>query len=178
MNHVRSIPGRALRHEEQCRQLAARIVASREFVRATRQRDFLLYVVDRMLCGFPEDVTETLIGHRVYGRPASYRRRRELTSQSSSISPVALISRFSRPGWSRFRSRSPRQRWRRTGLRAATGCGWELHGHRRCCVAWRPKPFFLPDSGQSHHVYSGGGAVGVVRRGIETWASNAPSNVR
>jgi len=137
VNHVRSIPGRALRHEEQCRQLPARIVASREFVRATRQRDFLLYVVDRKLCGFPEDVTETLIGHRVYGRPASYRRRRELTSQSSSISPVALISRFSRPGWSRFRSRSPRQRWRRTGLRAATGCGWQLPRSPAllCCLA-------------------------------------------
>src|SRR5882757_3126506 len=66
-------PRQALRPpEEQCRQLAARILASREFLRATKQRDFLLYVVDRKLCGFPEDVTETLIGHRVYGRPASY----------------------------------------------------------------------------------------------------------
>ena len=73
MNHCQVDPRQALRPpEEQCRQLAARIVASREFVRATKQRDFLLYVVDRKLCGFPEDVTETLIGHRVYGRPASY----------------------------------------------------------------------------------------------------------
>ena len=35
-------------------------------------REFLLYVVDRKLAGCPGDVTEPLIGHRVYGRPASY----------------------------------------------------------------------------------------------------------
>ena len=29
-------------------------------------------MVDRKLAGCPEDVTEALIGHRVYGRPASY----------------------------------------------------------------------------------------------------------
>ncbi len=58
--------------DEQCRNLAGRIAASQEFHRATKQREFLLYVVDRKLSGCPEDVTEALIGHRVYGRPASY----------------------------------------------------------------------------------------------------------
>src|SRR5262245_49839170 len=58
--------------DEQCRELVSRIAASPEFHRATRQREFLLYVVDRKLAGRPEEVTEALIGHRVYGRPASY----------------------------------------------------------------------------------------------------------
>jgi hypothetical protein len=66
-------PGQEFRFsEEQCRQLVGRIVASPEFHRATRQREFLLYVVNRKLAGCPEDITEALIGHRVYGRPASY----------------------------------------------------------------------------------------------------------
>ena len=58
--------------DEQCRELAGRIAASQEFHRAAKQREFLVYVVDRKLSGCPEDVTEALIGHRVYGRPASY----------------------------------------------------------------------------------------------------------
>ena len=58
--------------DEQCRELVGRIAASQEFHRAAKQREFLLYVVDRKLAGCPEDVTEALIGHRVYGRPASY----------------------------------------------------------------------------------------------------------
>lgn len=58
--------------EDECRALAKRILATPEFQRATKQREFLLYVLDRRLAGCPEDVTEALIGHRVYGRPASY----------------------------------------------------------------------------------------------------------
>ena len=58
--------------EGECRELVQRIAASSEFHRATRQREFLLYVVDRKLAGRSEEITEALIGHRVYGRPASY----------------------------------------------------------------------------------------------------------
>lgn len=61
-----SLPG------EECRALVQRILSSTDFQRATKQREFLLYVLDRSLAGCPEDVTEALIGHRVYGRPASY----------------------------------------------------------------------------------------------------------
>jgi hypothetical protein len=57
---------------EQYRKLIKRIVASSEFQRATKQREFLLYVTDHKLSGSPENVTEALIGHRVYGRPATY----------------------------------------------------------------------------------------------------------
>jgi hypothetical protein len=55
-----------------CRSLVARILASPEFQRAPRLRAFLDYVVERKLAGSPEDVTEVLIGHRVFGRPATY----------------------------------------------------------------------------------------------------------
>ena len=58
--------------DDQCRELVRRIAASTEFQRATKQREFLLYVVDHKLAGRPENVTEALIGHRVYGRPATY----------------------------------------------------------------------------------------------------------
>ena len=58
--------------DEECRLLVARIVASPEFQRAPRLRAFLEYVVERKLAGAPDDVTEVLIGHRVFGRPASY----------------------------------------------------------------------------------------------------------
>ena len=58
--------------DEQCRELVKRIAASTEFQRATKQREFLLYVADHKLAGRPENVTEALIGHRVYGRPATY----------------------------------------------------------------------------------------------------------
>lgn len=58
--------------EPECRALVSRILSSTDFQRATKQREFLLYVLDRSLSGCPEDVTEALIGHRVYGRPASY----------------------------------------------------------------------------------------------------------
>ena len=56
----------------ECRSLLARIFASPEFQHATRLRAFLNYVVERKLAATPEDVTETLIGHRVFGRPATY----------------------------------------------------------------------------------------------------------
>ena len=58
--------------DDECRSLVARILASREFQRASRLRAFLTYVVERKLAGTPEEVTETLIGHRVFGRPATY----------------------------------------------------------------------------------------------------------
>jgi hypothetical protein len=57
---------------EECRALVQRIIASKELQRANRLRDFLLYVVDRKLEGSPEQVTEVLIAHRVFRRPANY----------------------------------------------------------------------------------------------------------
>jgi hypothetical protein len=57
---------------EQCRELVKRIQASSEFQRATRLREFLSYILERKLASCPEEITETLIGHRVYGRPAAY----------------------------------------------------------------------------------------------------------
>jgi hypothetical protein len=58
--------------DAECRLLVARILASREFQRAIRLRAFLTYVVEKKIVGAPEEVTESLIGHRVFGRPAAY----------------------------------------------------------------------------------------------------------
>jgi hypothetical protein len=58
--------------EQECRALVERIVTSKEFQRANRLRDFLVYVVDRKLADAPQETTETLIGHRVFGRPPMY----------------------------------------------------------------------------------------------------------
>jgi len=58
--------------DDECRSLVARILASPEFQRATRLRAFLNYVVERKLAGAPEDVSEVLIGHRVFGRSPAY----------------------------------------------------------------------------------------------------------
>jgi hypothetical protein len=57
---------------EECRALVERIAGSQEFRRAKRLRAFLSYVVGRHLSGQPCEITETLIGHRVFGRPAGY----------------------------------------------------------------------------------------------------------
>ncbi len=58
--------------DQECLALVQKIVSSNEFHRATRLRDFLLYVVDRKLARAPQEVTESLIGHRVFRRPSSY----------------------------------------------------------------------------------------------------------
>ena len=52
--------------------MVQRIVGSKEFQRTTRLRDFLLYVTDRKLASAPQEITEALIGQRVFGRPATY----------------------------------------------------------------------------------------------------------
>jgi len=57
---------------EDCRALVARIAASPEFQRASRLRAFLAYVVDRKLADCPDEITEVLIGHRVFGLPIDY----------------------------------------------------------------------------------------------------------
>ena len=57
---------------DDCRALVQRIIASKEFQRANRLRDFLTYVVERQLEGSPNEVSEVLVAHRVFGRPASY----------------------------------------------------------------------------------------------------------
>jgi hypothetical protein len=74
--------------EEECRALVKRILASPEFQRASRLRDFLLYVVERKLADLPREVTETLIGHRVFGRPAMYN-----TGEDSIVRTEARILR-------------------------------------------------------------------------------------
>lgn len=58
--------------DDECRALVARILASPEFRRAARLRGFLNYVVEQKLAGRSEEVTETLIGHRVFERRAAY----------------------------------------------------------------------------------------------------------
>ena len=58
--------------DDECHSLVERILASPEFQRAARLRAFLQYVVERKLAGSPEDVTEVLIGHRVFRRAATY----------------------------------------------------------------------------------------------------------
>jgi hypothetical protein len=58
--------------EQEYRELVGRIVASTEFRRATRLRDFLLYVVDRKLADSSHELTEVFIGQRVFGRPPTY----------------------------------------------------------------------------------------------------------
>src|SRR5260370_9339402 len=61
-----------LSSDAECRALVQRIVGSKEFQRTTRLRDFLLYVTDRKFAAAPQDITEALIGQRVFGRPATY----------------------------------------------------------------------------------------------------------
>ncbi|HUA57759.1 MAG TPA: hypothetical protein VML19_03330 [Verrucomicrobiae bacterium] len=61
----------AVNHDE-CRALVGRITTTRDFRRATRLREFLIYVVDRHLAGHDEEITEPLIGQRVFGRPKTY----------------------------------------------------------------------------------------------------------
>jgi hypothetical protein len=56
----------------ECQALVQRILASKEFLRANRLREFLVYVVSRKLEGSPRELTEGVIGHRVFGRAADY----------------------------------------------------------------------------------------------------------
>lgn len=58
--------------EGECLALLERILSSKEFQRTSRLRDFLTYVVGRKLAGAPHEITEVLIGQRVFGRPAGY----------------------------------------------------------------------------------------------------------
>ncbi len=58
--------------EQDYRALVQRIVASAEFRRTSRLRDFLLYVVDRKLADSSHEMTEVYIGQRVFGRPSTY----------------------------------------------------------------------------------------------------------
>lgn len=62
----------AVPSQQQCLDLARRISTSAEFRRAKRLQEFLGYIVDRTLAGAPEEVTEVLIGERVFGRPVAY----------------------------------------------------------------------------------------------------------
>src|SRR5690349_19360630 len=57
---------------EEYRDLVDRILASSEFRKAPRLRDFLQYVVDRKLADSSHELTEVFIGQRVFRRPASY----------------------------------------------------------------------------------------------------------
>jgi len=53
-------------------ELVRRVAESRAFLKSPRLREFLLDVCDRTLAGHPEEVTEQLIGVRVFGRPTGY----------------------------------------------------------------------------------------------------------
>jgi len=71
----RGSPGIAPDHDlpaDECRALVERILASSEFRRTSRLRDFLHYVVEKKLAGAPQEVTEVLIGQAVFGRSPSY----------------------------------------------------------------------------------------------------------
>ena len=57
---------------QDCRTLVERIIASKDFRRAHRLKEFLAYVVDRKLAGATHDLTEVLIGQRVFGRASTY----------------------------------------------------------------------------------------------------------
>jgi len=74
--------------DEECRELVRRILGSKEFQRARRLRDFLSYVVDRKLADSPQELTETLIGHHVFGRPEMYN-----TGEDSIVRTEARIIR-------------------------------------------------------------------------------------
>jgi hypothetical protein len=74
--------------EQECRALVQRILASKEFQRANRLRGFLLYVVDRKFADAPHDVSESIIGHRVFGRPPTYN-----TGEDSIVRTEARILR-------------------------------------------------------------------------------------
>jgi hypothetical protein len=52
--------------------LAKRIAESPSFHKSARLRDFLLYVAEKGLTGKPEEITEQLIGVRVFGREPGY----------------------------------------------------------------------------------------------------------
>lgn len=58
--------------EQESRALLQRILDSKGLRRAIRLRSFLTYVVDRKLVGSVDEISEVLIGHRVFDRPANY----------------------------------------------------------------------------------------------------------
>src|SRR5207245_1279770 len=68
--------------------LVERILSSKEFQRATRLREFLHYVVDRKLADSAREITEVLIGQRVFGRPPMYN-----TGEDSIVRTEARILR-------------------------------------------------------------------------------------
>jgi len=74
--------------DAECRALVNRIIAGKEFRRATRLRDFLAYAVDRKLAGSPRELTESVIGQRVFGRPPMYN-----TGEDSIVRTEARILR-------------------------------------------------------------------------------------
>jgi hypothetical protein len=93
--------------DQECRALVQKIVASIEFRKATRLRDFLLYVVDRKLARAPQEVTESLIGQRVFGRPSTYN-----TGEDSIVRTEARLLRQRWSATSRKRARASRLCWR------------------------------------------------------------------
>lgn len=58
--------------EAAIREQLARILASDLFVRATRLRGFLEFVVEQTLAGREEQIKESVVGSEVYGREAGY----------------------------------------------------------------------------------------------------------
>lgn len=74
--------------EAECRALVERIIASAELRRANRLRNFLLYAVDRNFAEAPHELTESLIGERVFGRSPMYN-----TGEDSIVRTEARILR-------------------------------------------------------------------------------------
>lgn len=62
---------------EERRALIERVARSEQFSRSARLRDFLLYVGKQSLKDSCQDIHEQEIGHKVFGRPASYDRSQD-----------------------------------------------------------------------------------------------------
>jgi hypothetical protein len=58
--------------DDESRALVNRILASKEFQRSARLRDFLTYIVDQKLTGGGQDATEVAIAQRVFHRSSTF----------------------------------------------------------------------------------------------------------
>src|SRR6478752_7495051 len=75
-------------NEAECRALLKRIIDSKEFQRATKLREFLTYAVECKFAEASQELTESLIGHRVFHRSPTYN-----TGEDSIVRTEARILR-------------------------------------------------------------------------------------
>lgn len=68
---MQSLQPNEIAREQRC-ELVQRIVASPEFARSPRQRDFLPFICDQEIEGRREELTEAEVGQAVLGRSAGY----------------------------------------------------------------------------------------------------------